>query len=50
MSFQGVQIDKPREKERPILSTVLQMTYHKNVSRKKSTKSITYMIASVDAG
>ena len=33
----------------PILNTVFQITYHRNVSKKNSTRSMTYMIASVNA-
>jgi hypothetical protein len=32
-----------------MLNTVFQMTYHKNVSRKNSTRSMRYMIVSVNA-
>jgi hypothetical protein len=48
ISFHGVQIDNPKENERPILNMTIQMIYHKYVSRKKSTRSMTYMIASVN--
>jgi hypothetical protein len=34
MSVHGVQMDSPRENDRPMLKIVFQMTYHRNVSRK----------------
>jgi hypothetical protein len=45
MSFQGVQMERPRENDRPMLKMTTQMIYHKYVSRKKRIRSITYMIA-----
>src|ERR1700761_7222191 len=49
MSFQGVHILNPSWKLRVIEKTVFQMTYHRKVSRKNNTRSITYMIARVKA-
>jgi hypothetical protein len=49
MSCHGVQIDSPNAKLRAILYTVFQMMYQRNVSRKNSTRSITYIIANVNA-
>ena len=49
ISFQGVQIERPREKLWTILKVVFQMTYQRKVSRKNRTRSIQYMIANVNA-
>ena len=49
MSFHGVQMERPRPNERAMLKTVFQMIHQRNVSRKKSTRSMMYMIASVNA-
>lgn len=46
MSFHGVQIDKPRAKDRPILKTTSQMMYQRYVSKKNNTRSMIYMIVS----
>src|SRR6267154_4127451 len=46
-SFQGVQMDKPSEKERPTEKTTIQMMYHKYVSRKNRIKSMIYMMVNV---
>ena len=45
ISFQGVQIDRPRANDRPILKTTSQMMYQRYVSKKKRIRSIRYMIA-----
>jgi hypothetical protein len=50
MSFHGVQIERPSANERAMLKTVFQMTYQRNVSRKKRTRSMQNMAASVKAG
>ena len=47
MSFQGVQMERPKENERPILKITIQIMYQRYVSKKKSTRSMTYMMASV---
>jgi hypothetical protein len=49
MSFHGVQMLSPSAKLRAIEKTVFQMMYQRYVSRKKSTRSMTNMIASVNA-
>ena len=45
ISFQGVQIDRPRANDRPTLKTTSQMTYQRYVSKKKRIRSMIYMIA-----
>ena len=49
MSFHGVQIERPSVNNLAILNTVFQMMYHRKVSKKNSTKSMTYIIVSVNA-
>jgi hypothetical protein len=42
-------IDEPSMNDRAMLNAVFQMMYQRNVSRKTDTRSITYMIASMNA-
>jgi len=46
-SFQGVQMDNPSPNDLPILKMTTQMMYHKYVSKKKRTRSMTYITVSV---
>ena len=40
-------MERPSENDRPILNMTIQMMYHKYVSKKNNTKSITYMMVRV---
>jgi hypothetical protein len=49
MSLQGVQIDMPSANDLMMEKIVFQMTYQRNVSRKKSVRSMRYMMVSAKA-
>jgi hypothetical protein len=49
MSFHGLQVEIPKEKERNTLKMAYQMIYQRKVSKKKRMRSMMYMMVRVKA-
>jgi hypothetical protein len=50
ISLHGVQIERPSMNKCPMLKTIFQMMYHKNISRKKIRRSMMNMMVNMNAG